>query len=435
MEESMNILYLDELWKNLEILISNGVLKDKYIVVFGVNKPAEQTILYLRSHEFSVNIILDNNTFNQGKVFMDIPIVSPENALFPFRSNAVILIASKYYKEMGKQLQELDYQENVHFFQTIQYRSLSDSQDEFDHMSFSVKKGKKIYTALKEEYGKDCFLCICPYNGIGDAYFIASFLRQFLEKENIINYVFTVVSNSCYRVVKMFGYENVHLLRQQESDELCYFSRFVGTDNLGVKIFTHTMFHQDILVAMEQTERMDWGTMFLKILMGFKNDVQRQFPLFSEHHLEIQKLFQECGLKPGRTAVLSPYANTVLNSVVSEQNNDLWENLVCFLKENGYTVCTNCASPTELPLKGTVPLVFPLEQVVETIEYAGLFIGVRSGLCDLVSSANATIIILYLNRKDLFFNLKSMGLSRNVVEILYENFDLLKSKLSAVLSP
>ena len=73
---------------------------------------------------------------------------------------------------------------------------------------------------------------------------------------------------------------------------------------------------------------------------------------------------------------------------------------------------------------------FPLDMAPQWIEKAGYFIGVRSGFCDVVSGAKATKIVLY-GSQDRFFNgsafeyfsLKSMGLSEDVVEILFERGD------------
>ena len=51
--------------------------------------------------------------------------------------------------------------------------------------------------------------------------------------------------------------------------------------------------------------------------------------------------------------------------------------------------------PPEVPIKFTTPLDFPLTIANDILEYAGYFIGVRSGFCDIILNAACKKIILY----------------------------------------
>ena len=95
-------------------------------------------------------------------------------------------------------------------------------------------------------------------------------------------------------------------------------------------------------------------------------------------------------LKKGRTVILAPYAGSFQSNIPSEA----WERLVHSLKSMGYDVCTNCYGEKERPIKNTIPIQFSYEEGIPLIEYAGGFVAVRSGLCDILSQANCSMVIL-----------------------------------------
>ena len=105
-----------------------------------------------------------------------------------------------------------------------------------------------------------------------------------------------------------------------------------------------------------------------------------------------------------------------------------WEALADGLKNKGFSVCTNSSGENEPAIFGTTAIFVPLNIVPQFISKSGYFIGVRSGLCDVISAATAKKIILY-DAEERFFNsssfeyfsLKRMGLSNDVVEIIYKH--------------
>ncbi len=114
--------------------------------------------------------------------------------------------------------------------------------------------------------------------------------------------------------------------------------------------------------------------------------------------------------------VLSPYAGHFTPSISEEH----WKILVDGLREKGYTLCTNCGSPDEKPLDGTVAAFVDLKDCVEFVERAGAFIGVRSGLCDLICMTDCKKTVIYekgaTNNSITFFGFTNMGLGKNITE-------------------
>lgn len=407
----MNTLYLNEIENNLQALIQTINLKEKYIIMFGYNKPTEKMVLFLKSKGIKTNAIIDNNPKVSGIQLCGITVFLPKDLIVNNKDNVVILIASAYFLEMKKQLIEMGYME-TQIKQIIIYHTVSDGKNEFEKNCKELIEGKKIYQYLHEKYGQNIVIIMCPYNGIGDIYLIASYLDNYCKKEGIHDYVITVVSNSCRCIAEMFELQNIELLSQEDSDYLMKLSSFIGQGNAKVKIFTHTSIHWDILIHFELAERIDWGTMFRYILMKTGKEKKREIPISDIKKKISDEFLKKYHIALGKTAILSPYANTI--PCLSDE---IWKRIINLLKEMGYDVYTNSTGEKEPALPDTKPILFPLEIAKYIIEKSGIFIGIRSGLCDVIESADCTIIILYPNKKMYFFNLESMGFGKNVEEV------------------
>ena len=72
-----------------------------------------------------------------------------------------------------------------------------------------------------------------------------------------------------------------------------------------------------------------------------------------------------------------------------------WELLADRLKQKGYDVCTNVGAIDGEAIQGTIPVFVDIIDMQQFVEKAGVFISLRSGLCDIVGNANCQKIILY----------------------------------------
>lgn len=180
---------------------------------------------------------------------------------------------------------------------------------------------------------------------------------------------------------------------------------------------------------------MNFAEMFRRFVFGLDRSIQPQHPEFQDKSQEIEVLIEQSGMKEKRSVLLSPYAVTL-----SDMPNTFWEELAERLKAKGYAVYTNIGSEEEKAIDGTYPVFFPLDMAPQLVSWMGGFVGIRSGLCDIISGADARKVILY-DKSNFFFNasafdyfsLNKMGLSRDAVEIQYDNQNL-RNVLEQVLS-
>lgn len=409
----MNALQIEELYEEIDRTLSVRAEDELFIVFFGANKLSEIGIRYLHDKGINVSGIIDNGKDKIGTVKCGVRVFTPEMLLSEYRENAVIFIASRYVKPMTQQLKDMGYKQGIHIFETI-YHIPSVNKEELESAIVKVHEGEAIYERLHSD--KEETLILCPYKGIGDIYFIGAYLYEYCRQNNINNYKLAVVGGACKRVAEMFGIENITIVSQREMDRIIKYISFVGIGAFNVKILNHNYSHCNILSPFEVSGRISWGKMFLYGVMEFDSDASVRALKPDKRKLNVTEYN---GLVKGKTVIFAPYANTVSNVDVN-----IWEELALKLKASGYEVLTNSIGETEPVIDGTIGISAPLENMAEIVEYAGIFIGIRSGICDLVAGTRAKKIILYPDRSSEFFKIDDMGIGENVTEIYLHKYEI-----------
>lgn len=420
----MNALQIEELYEEIDkaIMRKIGNIADRgqeddtlFVVFFGANKLSELGIAYLHEKGIKVSGIIDNGKDKVGMTKCGVEVFTPEMLLSQYRENAIIFIASRYVKPMTEQLMNMGYKKDIHIFETI-YHIPSLDKEEFENAICKVSEGEKVYEMLYTDEQET--LILCPYKGIGDIYFIGAYLKEYCTKENIDKYRLIVVGGACKRVAEMFGIEHIAVISQREMDRIIKYVSFVGIGKLNVRILNHNYTYFNILSPFEVRGRISWGKMFLCGIMEFEEDVDVKASKPKKRKVNIADYE---GMVKGKTVIFAPYANTVSNLDVS-----MWNTLALKLKESGYEVFTNSVGEAEPVIEGTRALSAPLEDMMEIVEYAGIFIGVRSGICDLVAGTKAKKIILYPDKSSEFFKMEDMGIGENVVELYLHKYEINK---------
>ena len=105
-----------------------------------------------------------------------------------------------------------------------------------------------------------------------------------------------------------------------------------------------------------------------------------------------EKQRQYCGLQDickGKAVILSPYAKSV--TALPER---IWQDIVQYYKDKGYQCFTNAVG-NEQVLEGTLRISPAICELQSVVEYAGTFIGIRSGLCDVLKYAQCKKTVFY----------------------------------------
>lgn len=420
-EVRYGVPYAPEGESNLEKIVANAlepllkkekITKQNKLVLFGVTQTAKCAAEKLR--DYDVSAFWDNSEQLAGTTVEGIPVEKPR----PQIENVKILVASRRYQEICGQLHALGYELGKQVFVIYSLcldtgltgealRSLVD-----DH----ILEGKRIYEEIRSKY-PDETIFVRPWQGTGDIYLLGAYMDEMLENYRTNKYVLTVPTTSIKKTIELFGVNTI-IYKSEDAFKLLQFGRLMGFEKLGMVSLNDNLDQRD-LVKIRGYKGLDSHTLFQKLVFRCK-ERKTKFHFYQENSDEI---FIRYGLPKGRTVLLSPYAVTI-----DEIPMERWEQIAEKLIQKGAIVCTNVGSEQEVPIKGTRGLFIPYKQIVDFIEKAGSFIGLRNGLCDIISSSHARLAVIYPKHKPhknsfyyRCYGLKNLGLRyENLLELEYD---------------
>lgn len=394
----MKKIYRDTIQNNVNGLLSEGELSDRRIVIFGCNKSGEDIAKLLG--EENISCFVDNDEWKQGDCVNGIPVHSPEEALKEFDNDVRVLIGSRYFDDMSKQLQAYGYQIDKHIF-NVMSAEYSCSESDFELHKGRIKKGVQIIKRLRAQlHGADIY--VFPMEGLGDIYRFAGFLdayrkKLFAEKLKVDDrkylkqdWYVIVPDDRRRQVIQMFDIQNVILMEEQDLDILIQTVAFLGRDHsCGFEIISEQEPYSERIGKLANYKGIDFAELIAIGVFGL-NKADFKQPRKGNYADEVRKIFEANDWEKGKVVVMAPYANSV-RSLPKE----FWEKKSEKYQEAGYTVITNISDDADPVIRGTEKILIPLYLIRDFVEYAGFFEGLRSGLCDVIESVDANKAIYH----------------------------------------
>lgn len=397
--------------KKLTVIIESGRLDNKEIYLFGVSLAKIKIRNCIERNGYKVQGILDNDPDKYSKKWMGIWVEKPEN--LSIHKNIFILV---YGHEKAKRRQLL----NLGFVEEKQFTVIK----EFETSTLSLGinnlidliNGYHIYSKLRKGNKS---LIVCPYAGSGDAYLTGLYINQYISQNSIKNYSIIVCGGVFKKVLSLFTDNDIAIINKEDMDKLRYLISVLGERNLNIYYMLYWGLYGQYAFMFEGYKGLTFHKIFKRCVFNFDEHIRPDMITQTISYQEAVNRILDLGLNVGKTVVLAPYAN----SFVNELSLDWWEELASHLKKNGYTVCTNSSGEKEPVIPGTVGVLFSYSEIIRLIEACGTFVGIRSGLCDIISSANCNKIIIYQDfmteRRAEFFSLNRMELCKDAFEIKY----------------
>jgi hypothetical protein len=286
------------------------------------------------------------------------------------------------------------------------------------------------YAKLKRKYGAECVICACAWEGTGDYYFCGLYMSVWAQRHDIGSWI--LLCRDIYReeVARLFQSLDKRTLIPDSINDM-YWMRFLSKFcDIDFSFFQYNCDEPAIargVMQMSPPGRLA-GYRGLEMLdtyiyggFDLPRGVTPEMPEFDYDANKINALFAKVRAMPGKTVLIAPYSASFYGY---EPPAEFWMKIVDILQQRGYGVLTNCAGK-EHPLPGTRPLLVPYALSVPFLNAAGGFIGIRSGLCDIISTTTAKKIILYpyeaQNWPDgtslAFTGLNHMGLCDDAIEL------------------
>lgn len=377
----MDKIHYDEMLSSLKVLLDENILKDRNIYLFGHCNATEELIELLMMHNFVPKAIIDNNINKQGDYYNSIPIVPPHYILSEDKEHAIVLIVARAYEAMAEQLVNIGYRGVI--CKLVDYNSYAEYSLEdatIHRMKMREERGELLLMELKKKY-PGAYRILCPFSALGDIYIMMSYLPAFMSQRNIDKCVIAVVGDACAQVVKLFGNYEVECLKQKEMDEVIQAALYIQDKDSFIA-------HQDRPYVVDLYKALYVKMIPLELMyccgvFGLPKDTLPVTPICFEQYPQLDII------DAGKSVILSPYAKSVTN--LSEE---LWIDIVNSFVEKGYKCYTNVIG-NEKPLEGTIPISPRISEMKSVVESAGTFVGIRSGLCDVIRNVKAKKIALY----------------------------------------
>lgn len=394
----------------------------KKVLIFGCTLYARDIREALQEQGIPLMAILDNNPQKAGRTCLGVPVYLPERYFEEESGEAVVILCSKYHREMSAQLEELgcgsENQMNILVKESQKYED--DSLENLLEKLGQAGEGYRFYRKLTANDPADFQLFLCPYPGTGDVYMACMYLDAYLERAGIRDYAVVVTAESCRRTAALFGVADIRKVSQEELDGMLRAWEFFGTGKMRVKPLLYWGWRTKRYLYADVYPQITFNEMFLYDVFDLTPETEKKRLSVDGKSPYARELFEKLQLIPHRTVIMAPYAG----SFVSEMGMEVWGELAETFLKKGWSVATNCSGDKEKPVTGTVPIWFPYKEAVQVLEYAGVFIALRSGLCDIVSQAQCRKVILYESGFNAaryeYFSLNKMGLASDAVELIYE---------------
>ena len=260
--------------------------------------------------------------------------------------------------------------------------------NDFNLWELYIKKKARI---RPDEWG---FVC---YVGNGDTFIFCSLMEAFIKKYG--GKVVIVVPESQKVIPSMFPSINRVVVVKKLPSRL--FSTFL-TELFQFKQGSLFFGYPDKTTGVRGYKNFNFFDAF-KAYLGLDPDISLAKPIISEQSKrKAVEVIRTLHLPFKKTVILAPYCRSVAHE--GQLSYDWWYKIRDLLIKNGFRVVTNIG-PGEKPIDGTIGLQVPFDEIIPIAEYSGWVIGIRSGLFDILSSANCKLTILY--PKDLQKNLTS----------------------------
>ena len=404
----------------LKVRSSVGLLNNREVYLFGVSDNTRQIIQILRELQIEPTNVIDNDSAKQNSYCSRLKVISFETVKYPSADHKLYIIYSAYWREMVPQLEEMGVKRRNIWRLIPKLGSIL-------RLFYAAHRGKLYRNKLIEKYG-NVPIFLCPYTGTGDVYLIGTFWEEYIRQKGIQDYVFIVITGACKKIASLFDIRNIELVREKKYAAYLITYYLYDAEKGKIKILNDCW-------AQVHTNQTEWfrgykglyfTQLFRKFVFDLPDDVKPQHPKYKDESIRVNEIFEKNELVKGQTIIISPYSNTL-----ADLPEEFWEIIVKGLVCRGYLVGTNSGGPTEPAIKGSKELYFPLDIAPQVVEWAGGFIGIRSGLCDVISGTSAKKVILYdagnrfyMGSAYEYFNLKDMELCDDALELEYKYEDI-----------
>lgn len=253
----------------------------------------------------------------------------------------------------------------------------------------TILAGYSKYAEIIKKYGDDHTLLLTG-PGTGDAYWCGEIYHAFLKRNADIKPIFCVFAAVGEKIAHLYGIPDVESFSKEEMIGQYKLQAFLDPACIRSVSLSPSSIrnHKRIFSNMIGVKAMDCRSMIHAYFDFSPSDIQLPQRLEACPAEDLQQIV------PQRTVILAPYAKSVKKVPFA-----FWTLLTQELKHRGYHVLTNSSGEAEPCVVGTKPVFVSHDALISLVEYAGVFVGLRSGMFDAIYNANCLQIAIYPDDK------------------------------------
>lgn len=279
------------------------------------------------------------------------------------------------------------------------------------HVFYGFRSYKKIVKAV----GKNTKIILLR-GATGDRYLQLLLLNEYLRQHEINQYTIVASPGTTEHLKKIFYISNILYINSRESDFIQRAALFFNKKNFNICMPFYWDYYFGFTYNRCRVRMLDsFNFMDTYVFFSYNINYPINFrqPVFEEKNIANKFIWQSQGIVPSKTVFISPEANSVTQLPIW-----FWNGIISELQNNGYHCVVNCNHPNFFRCSSYFPTY---ETIVPIFELGGFFLGIRSGLCDIISTAKCKKIIIYPEKQKRinfsehrseieFSGLKEMGL-------------------------
>lgn len=364
-----------------------NVIKNRSVVIYGCTVLAKAIYEQLQKNNTSISAFVDNDKEKAGKKFLGVMVYRPQEYLCPFDADKLIIVCSVHEEEMLISLKNMGYEKGniLHISQKERLHHVNSIEFMNEEIRV-IRQGVDIYERFAAGYEEGIKIFVAP-KASGDVFIACSYLKEYCRRNAIKDYIIVCTGKNILDIAEIYDITcDIHIISADEEKCLLMAYMFLG-DRLNMKLMAEWVLRTINSYFPLKGDHLIFEDKFKYEIFNLDKETEPQLPLFDET-IDNNKY----DLVKGKSIIISPYAYSSPAPVIPVL---VWDQIVDGLISNGFRVYTLGYGERELPLKNTERIQFTYQESKALIEYAGGLLASRSGLCDIVRSADCRQMIIY----------------------------------------
>lgn len=264
--------------------------------------------------------------------------------------------------------------------------------------TITVIFGYLLYKYFRIRYGKNVFIFLCR-GKTGDAFLYFRYLKSYLIKNHIEKYILAGDGKNIKKILNLYPDLKAPCIEISEKKALYMQNAYCFIGGEKLRCAHLLMWDQELLYnrcVIGKLEPFHWGESFYWFLFDLnKADCHPQKAVFPAITDKVKAYLDKIGVVEGKSVIFSPFSYCVKLLPV-----EFWQILAKELTRKGYHVFVMLDESKEKNVFGLPSIFFKYEDSQSVLEYAGFFIGLRSGFCDIIAQIECKKVFLYPPKED-----------------------------------